>query len=100
VSETDAKFIYETIWAKFAEDRKENRAMAYANLQRALAEHAADLVPAYMTAKEHMSMVSDVEQWTKSDKQSESGDPLESMSGWLRGDLELSRIPLETGRKN
>ncbi len=101
MSEERARDIYEEIWAKFAVDRKENRAFAYAALQRSLAEHAADLVPAYMTAKEHMSMVADVEQWTKQDKQSETGDPLESMSGWLRGDIELSRIPLEVAtRKN
>jgi hypothetical protein len=94
VSENNAKAIYESIWSKFSEDRKANRSMAYTNLQRAFAEHAADLVPAYMTAKEHMSMVADIEQWTKGDKQSETGDPLTSMSEWLRGDLELSRIPL------
>ena len=101
MSDKDPKAIYEGIWAKFSVDRKENRATAYANLQRSLAEHAADLVPAYMTAKEHMSMVADVEQWTKADKQSESGDPMESMGGWLRGDIDLSRIPLEAKmRKN
>lgn len=91
----DAKSIYESIWAKFAEDRKVNRAMAYTNLQKAFAEHAADLVPGYLTAKEHMSMVADIEVWTKSDKQSESGDPLQMMSDWLQGNVELSRTPLE-----
>jgi hypothetical protein len=94
VSEENAKSIYEGIWAKFGEDRKKNRSIAYTNLQRAFADHASELVPTYMTAKEHMSMVADIEQWTKGDKQSESGDPLSSMSDWLRGDLELSRIPL------
>ena len=100
MSEKTAKEIYEFIWAKFARDRKTSRTTAYANLQKALCEHAADLVPDYMTAKEHMSMVAEMEGFTKGDKQSETGDPLESMSGWLRGDLELSRIPLEQARKN
>lgn len=99
MSEENSKSIYEEIWQKFAEDRKNNRATAYANLQRALAEHAAELVPAYATAKEHMGMISDIEQWTISDKQSKSGDPLETMSDWLRGGIELSRIPLITGGK-
>jgi hypothetical protein len=94
MSEDNAKSIYEKIWAKFAEDRKNNRSMAYTNLQRSFAEHAAELVPAYLTAKEHMSLVADIEPFTKGDKQSETGDPLSSMSDWLRGDLELSRIPL------
>lgn len=94
MSEENSKSIYEEIWQKFAEDRKNNRAMAYTNLQRSFAEHAAELVPAYLTAKEHMSLVADIEPFTKGDKQSETGDPLSSMSDWLRGDLELSRIPL------
>lgn len=92
-----AKSIYEQIWGKFAEDRKNNRAMAYTNLQRSFAEHAAELVPAYLTAKEHMSLVADIEPFTKGDKQSETGDPLSSMSDWLQGNLELSRIPLIKG---
>lgn len=99
MSEQRAKEVYESIWEQFAIDRKNNRALACTNFQRALAEHAADLVPAYMTAKEHMAMVFECEQYSKSDKQSESGDPLESMSSWLRGDIELSRTPLETARK-
>jgi hypothetical protein len=100
IEENNARSIYEVIWAKFAEDRRENRATAYTNLQRAFCEHAADLVPAYLTAKEHMSMIAEIEEWTKGDKQSDSGDPTETMSSWLRGDMELSRIPLEAVRKN
>lgn len=96
----EARNIYEEIWHKFAEDRKSNRATAYTCLQQSFAEHAADLVPAYLTAKEHMSLIADIENFTKGDKQSESGNPLDSMSDWLSGKLELSRIPLEVGRKN
>jgi hypothetical protein len=97
VKENDAKSIYEQIWAKFAVDRKDNRSMAYANLQRSLAEHAADLVPEYFTAKEHLSVVADVEQWTKNEKQSESGNPIESMASWLSGELDLSRVSMIRG---
>lgn len=94
MSEDDARSIFQNIWLKFAIDRKENRAKAYVNLQQAFCEHAADLVPVYLTAKEHMSMVSEIEEWTKSDKQSGSGDPLTMMASWLNGEMELSRIPL------
>jgi hypothetical protein len=100
MSEESAREIYMKIWTQFAVDRKENRATAYVNLQRAFSEHAAELVPAYLTAKEHMTLISDIEQWTKSDKQSESGDPMSLVSDWLNGGVELSRIPLESMRKN
>lgn len=99
MSEESAKATFDGIWKQFSIDRRESRATAAAKLQRSLAEHAADLVPMYATAKELMSMVFECEQYTKEDKQSESGDPLSNMSGWLRGDVELSRIPLETVRK-
>ena len=89
-----AKEIFENIWKQFAADRKEGRASASAKLQRALAEHASDLVPAYATAKEFMSMVFDCEQYTKEDKQSNSGDPMSNMSDWLSGKIELSRISM------
>jgi hypothetical protein len=95
-----AKQIYKSIWSKFAKDRKDSRAQACANLQRAICEHAADLVPDYFTAKEHLAAVMEVEEHTKQDKQSETGDPLEAMSSWLRGDLDLSRTPLEVPRKH
>ena len=94
MSEDNAKSIYEQIWAKFAADRKGSRSLAYANLQRSLAEHAADLVPAYFTAKEHLSVVADVEQWAKGDGRGEAGNPIESMSDWLSGKLDLSRISM------
>ena len=100
MTENNAKVVFENIWAKFAEDRKANRSMAYANLQRSIAEHAADLVPAYFTAKEHLTVIADVEQWTKNEKQSESGNPLESMAGWLSGELDLSRISMIKEKSN
>jgi hypothetical protein len=90
-----AKAVYDSIWAQFAIDRKNNRAQAYAQLQQNFAKHAAQLVPAYMTAKEHVSIIGDIEQYTKGDQQSASGDPQQLISAWLRGDADLSRIPLE-----
>jgi translation elongation factor EF-Ts len=95
-----ARGIYERIWAKFSVDRKKSRSTAYRNLQRALSMHAADLVPNYLTAKEHMSMIAEIEDWTKNEKESDTGDPSELMAQWLRGQTELSRIPLETVRKS
>jgi hypothetical protein len=94
-----ARDIYERIWDKFSMDRKKGRSVAYRNLQRALSKHAADLVPNYLTAKEHMSMIAEIEDWTKNEKESDTGDPSELMAKWLRGESELSRTPLESIRK-
>jgi len=94
MSEETAKIIFDKIWKQFSEDRKEGRANAAAKLQRSLAEHASDLVPAYATAKEFMSMVFDCENFTKEDKQSNSGDPMTNMSDWLSGKVDLSRISM------
>lgn len=92
--EESARAIYEKIWSDFARDRKANRTTAYANLQHALAEHAADLVPAYFTAKEHLTVVADVEQWAKNDKPS-NVNPVEAVANWLAGKgPDLSRISM------
>lgn len=93
------KQLYKEMWDKFDEDRAKGRSMAWTNLQRSLSKNASELVPAYFTAKELMSVVSDIEQWTKNDKQSETGNPLDAMSDWLSGKIELSRTPLEVVRK-
>ena len=42
-----------------------------------------------------MSIIGEIEQYTKGDQGGETGDPLEIMSKWLRGEKELSRVPLE-----
>jgi hypothetical protein len=94
-----ARSVYEDIWEKFSVDRKKSRSLAYRNLQRRLSMNAATLVPSYLTAKEHMSMIADIEDWTKAEKESDTGDPSELMAKWLRGESELSRTPLEAIRK-
>jgi hypothetical protein len=87
--------VLDSIWRSFAEDRKKNRATAYVNLQQAFANHHDDIVPKYSTEKEYMAMIADIEQWTKSDQQSDSGDPMQICSAWLRGEVDLSRVRLE-----
>lgn len=98
-SDDHARHIYEDIWEKFSVDRKKSRSLAYRNLQRRLSKHAADLVPSYLTAREHMTMIADIEDWTKAEKESDVADPSEAIARWLRGDLEMSRTPLESLRK-
>jgi|HubBroStandDraft_2_1064218.scaffolds.fasta_scaffold00006_21 hypothetical protein len=94
MSEDTPKTIFDQIWKQFAADRKDGRAAAAVKLQRALAEHASDLVPSYATAKEFMSMVFDCEQFTKEDKQGDTGDPLTNISDWISGKKDFSRISM------
>lgn len=86
--------VYREIWANFARDRKISRTQAYANLQHALCEHASDLVPYYFTAKEHLTVIGDVEQWAKNDKPTNT-NPVEAVADWLSGKgPDLSRISM------
>lgn len=83
------------IWAQFSVDRKRNRAAAYAHLQQNLASCAEDLVPQYFTSRELFTTIADIEEHTKSDQQSNSGDPITIMGEWLRGEVDLSRTKME-----
>lgn len=91
-----AKQVYDGIWSQFSTDRRKGRSVAYSNLLTNLTTFASDLVPAYMTAKEHLAMIAEAEGFTKGDQQTANDDPKEIMSKWLRGELELSRIALES----
>lgn len=90
-----AKQAFESIWKKFGKNRKKGRTTAYAELLQDLTANAAKLVPHYMTAKEFVSIISEIESHTKGDGGANQGDPLEVTSKWLRGEIEMSRIPLE-----
>lgn len=83
------------MWKQFAEDWKKSKSFAYANLLRNLTFSASDLVPSYMTAKEHMAMIAEATEHTKSGEHSAHEDPRELVGSWLRGESDLSRIPLE-----
>ena len=90
-----ARRLYRNIWRQFAEDTKEKgKSAAYNGLKENYALCADDLVPHIMTATEHMRVIGDC------DKNIDPGgiageDIREVVEKWLRGDIELSRIPLE-----
>lgn len=90
-----AKQIYEEMWQQFADDWKTGKSKAYSNLLCNLTKWASDLVPVYMTAKEHMGLIAECTDKAKSDGKVSHEDPREVISRWLRGDDDLSRIPLE-----
>jgi len=90
-----AKKTWDEIWHAFGKNRKKNRSLAFSNLLQGLSEHASELVPYYMTPKEFVSIIIETEQHTKGDQQSSSGDPRELVGAWLRGEEDMSRVPLE-----
>jgi len=83
------------MWQQFADDWKTGKSLAYSNLLCNLTQWASDLVPTYMTAKEHMSIIGEATEFAKSDGRMRNEDPRELISRWLRGEDDLSRIPLE-----
>lgn len=83
------------MWQQFAEDWKKGKSLAYSNLLCNLTKWASDLVPVYMTAKEHLAIISECTEHAKSAGQSQHEDPRALVSSWLRGEDDLSRIPLE-----
>jgi hypothetical protein len=53
-------------------------------------------VPYYMTAKEFMGIISEIESHTKGDAAATTTDePIDVVSKWLRGEVQLSKVPLE-----
>ena len=90
-----AKNVYDNIWLEFAKDSKKSRSLAYSNLKQNLAEFASYLVPYLLTAKEHMALITEAEQHIKGEGQHAQEDPRSLVGSWLRGETELSRIPLE-----
>jgi neutral trehalase len=86
---------YEGIWREFARNSKKSKSQAYAQLKEDLATFAPELVPHLLTAKEHMSLIAETEQYIKTEGGPQHEDPREIISLWLSGKIELSRIPLE-----
>jgi len=91
----EAKGVYDDIWMAFSKDLKKGKGFANANLLNNLTEFASYLVPIVMNAKEHTSLIMELAEKMSSEKGHHGENPTELMSKWLRGDIDLSRIPLE-----
>ena len=89
-----AKTIYENLWLQFSKDWGKGRSFAYANLLQNLTKCAAELVPHYMTAKEHMAMVNEAASNVQEGSHMVQEDPRELIGKWIAGEADLSRIPL------
>jgi hypothetical protein len=91
-----SKTVYENIWAQFAADSKQTgKSAAYANLKANLALSSSYLVPYMMTATEHMKVIASCDEHIKGDGGKPEEDPRQLIAQWLRGEIELSRVPLE-----
>ena len=95
----EAKAAYDDIWAAFSKDLKRGKAYANTNLLENLTIFASLLVPIMMTAKEHTTLIMELAEKTSSEKGGTAGeDPTDLMGKWLRGETDLSRIPLEKSK--
>lgn len=90
-----AKTAFDQIWRKFGKNRKKGRASAFTELLQDLTSHSTELVPFYMTAKEFVGIISEIETHTKGDGGTNQGEPREIVEQWLSGKTDMSRIPLE-----
>lgn len=90
-----AKDAYANMWDQFAKDSKKSKSNAYANLKENLALLSSFLVPHIMTAKEHMALIAESELHIKGEDGRAQEDPRTLLASWLRGEIDLSRIPLE-----
>jgi hypothetical protein len=90
-----SKEIYRDIWRAFSEHRKRGASFAYTNLMDDLTKFASHLVPAMMSAKEHMALIAEAESHMKGEGHA-GEDPRTLIGSWLRGETDLSRIPLES----
>jgi hypothetical protein len=93
----DAQRIYQEIWDRFDENRKRGKSFAYTNLLHDYAKYGSYLVcSGLIGAKEHFQLITQTEEYCKgSDDANTQEDAREVIGSWLRGDRELSRIPLE-----
>jgi regulator of protease activity HflC (stomatin/prohibitin superfamily) len=91
-----AKNAYDNIWKQYAEDMKKGKMFASRNLLANLTLFASELVPIMMTAKEHTTLIMELSEKISGDESGKGGEsPTELMGKWIRGDVDLSRIPLE-----
>ena len=91
-----AQTIYQAMWEQFSSDIEDKgKSCAYGRLLKNLTKFATPLVPHYYTAKEHQAAIVEAAEFSKGDGRQSSEDPRQLISSWLRGEDDLSRIPLE-----
>jgi hypothetical protein len=90
-----AQDIYGDICEEFEKNFKRSKSMAYANYVSGMMKNARTLVPLYMSATEHMKLVSEAASNIKGNEATAQEDPREMMAEWLRGERDLTRVPFE-----
>ena len=94
-AQQEAALVHDGIWKQFADDLEKGRSFASDRFARNLATFASKLVPYYFTDKELASTINEALEHVKGEDGRSNEDPAELMGKWLRGEAELSRIPLE-----
>jgi hypothetical protein len=92
---------FDEMWKQFDIDCEKNWSGACRNLRRAMCQNAGELVPDYSNMKDFIDMIFKIKEQMKSaERPEDQANPIDTLSSWLRGEKELSRIPLEMTRKN
>lgn len=93
----EAQKLYQEIWDRFDENRKRGKSFAYTNLLHDYAKYGSYLVcSGLIGAKEHFQLITQTEEYIKTDETTNTQeDAREVIGSWLRGDRELSRIPVD-----
>ena len=90
-----SKDIYADIWRAFSQNRTKGKSFAYKNLLEDLTKFSSELVPIMMSAKEHFQLIQEAESEIKGEGSSSKEEPMEIVAAWLRGEKDLSKIPLD-----
>lgn len=94
--QADAQRLYQEIWDRFDQNRKRGKSFAYTNLLHDYAKYGSYLVcSGIIGAKEHFQLITQTEEYIKSEDSSTQEDAREVIGSWLRGERELSRIPFD-----
>lgn len=94
-AQQEAARVHDAIWNQFAKDLEKGRSFASDRFARNLAKFASKLVPYYFTDKELASTINEALEQVKGEDGGSREEPRELVGAWLRGEEDLSRIPLE-----
>jgi hypothetical protein len=90
-----AKEVWKGIWHRFGVNMRKSPPAAFSVFVQDMAENSADLVPWYFTATEFVRVTIEASEKSKGSPQHTAEDPRELFAAWIRGEIDISRVPLE-----
>ena len=80
----------------FNDRRRKNKADAYLHLQQQLVENMGTLVPDFVSLKDMVGLLTDIEDYLKQEGDSSTGHPMEIMAKFLQGENVTIELPAGT----